>query len=66
MQNTSSQDGLFTNDFHRQSSMAALREVQLMSLHPYSREQKLRQINSLHSQAASKESSNADRRKPHA
>ena len=51
------------NDFHRQSSMAALREVQIMSLHPYSREQKLNQINSLRQKAASKESSNAERRK---
>lgn len=35
--------------------MAALREVQIMSLHPYSREQKLNQINSLRQKAASKE-----------
>lgn len=64
MQNYSSQTRLFTNDFHRQSSMAALREVQIMSLHPYSREQKLKQISSLRQKAASKENSNAERRKP--
>ncbi len=63
MQKTSFHNGLFINDFHRQSSMAALREVQIMSLHPYSREQKLKQINSLRQKAASKESSNAERRK---
>ena len=37
-------DGLYINDFHRANSMAAQREVQRMSLHPYSREQKLEQI----------------------
>ena len=36
--------GLFINDFHRMNSMAAQREVQQMSLHPCSREQKLAQI----------------------
>ena len=35
---------LYINDFHRANSMAAQREVQQMSLHPYSREQKLEQI----------------------
>ena len=34
----------FINDFHRKNSMAAQREVQQMSLHPCSREQKLAQI----------------------
>ena len=43
--------------------MAALREVQIMSLHPYSREQKLTQINSLRLQTVSKENNNAERRK---
>jgi hypothetical protein len=57
MQKTLSQDGLFINDFHRSSSMAALREVQRMSLHPYSREQMLQQINSLRRSAVSKETS---------
>ena len=37
-------DGLYINDFHRANSMAAQREVQRMSLHPYSREQMLEQI----------------------
>ena len=44
MQNNSSHNGLYISDFHRQNSMAAQREVLRMSLHPYSREQKLRQI----------------------
>ena len=34
---------LYINDFHRKNSMAAQREVALMSLHPYSREQKVQQ-----------------------
>ena len=37
-------DGLYINGFHHANSMAAQREVQRMSLHPYSREQKLEQI----------------------
>lgn len=37
----------YINDFHRQSSLAALKGEQYMLLHPYSREQKLAQINSL-------------------
>ncbi len=54
-------DGLYINDFHRLNSMAAQREVQRMSLHPYSREQKLAQIEELHLMATiSKESSNAE------
>ena len=40
-------DGLYINDFHRANSMAAQREVQRMSLHPYSREQMLEQIERL-------------------
>ena len=48
MQNYFSMDGLYINDFHRLNSMAAQREVQRMSLHPYSREQKLAQIAELH------------------
>ncbi len=52
-------DGLYINDFHRSNSMAALREVKRMSLHPYSREQKLRQIETLHLMATtSKETAN--------
>ena len=59
-------DGLYINDFHRSNSMAAQREVQRMSLHPYSREQKIRQIESLHEQSMiSKEQSNKERDKLH-
>ncbi len=47
MQNSLSQGGLFINDFHRSNSMAAQREVAIMSLHPYSREQVLTQVASL-------------------
>ena len=62
MRNYLSMDGLYINDFHRSNSMAALREVKRMSLHPYSREQKLRQIETLHLMATtSKENSNAER-----
>ena len=53
----------YTNDFHRQNSMGAVKEVESMLLHPYSREQKLAQINSLHQKAVSKESSNSERSK---
>ena len=63
MQNGLSQENLYINDFHRQSSMAAQREVQIMSLQPYSREQKLQQINSLRQNTVSKENSNKQRRK---
>ena len=67
MQNYLSMDGLYINDFHRSNSMAAQREVQRMSLHPYSREQKIRQIESLHEQSMiSKENSNKERNKLHA
>ncbi len=64
MQSYLSMDDLYINDFHRLNSMAAQREVQRMSLHPYSREQKLAQIAELHLMATiSKESSNAERSK---
>ena len=66
MQNYLSMDGLYINDFHRSNSMAAQREVQRMSLHPYSREQKIKQIESLHEQSMiSKENSNKERDKLH-
>lgn len=52
---------LYINDFHRSNSMAAQREVQQMSLHPYSREQKLMQIRSMQSPRTSKEVSNVER-----
>ena len=55
--------GSYTNDFHRQNSMGAVKEVESMLLHPYSREQKLAQINSLRQKAVSKESSNSERSK---
>ena len=62
MQSYLSMDGLYINDFHRLNSMAAQREVQRMSLHPYSRQQKLEQIAELHLMATtSKEKSNAER-----
>ena len=51
----------YTNDFHRQNSMGAVKEVEYMLLHPYSREQKLAQINSLRQNTVSKESSNLRR-----
>ena len=56
--------GWFINDFHRKNSMAAQREVQQMSLHPCSREQKLAQIARIrqHS-AATKERANLERSK---
>ncbi len=63
MENNSFQAGLYTNDFHRQNSMDALREVKRMSLHPYSRQQKLQQINLLHQSAVSKENCNMLRSK---
>ena len=64
MQNYLSQGGLFINDFHRSNSMAAQREVAIMSLHPYSREQKIAQIQMLRRlSASSKESANAERSK---
>ena len=44
MQNNSLVESWFINDFHRENSMTAQREVQQMSLHPYSREQKIAQI----------------------
>ena len=54
MQNNSVLEKSYINDFHRQSSLAALKGEQYMLLHPYSREQKLAQINSLRQKAVSK------------
>ncbi len=54
MQNNSVLERSYINDFHRQSSLAALKGEQYMLLHPYSREQKLAQINSLRQKAVSK------------
>ena len=53
----------YLNATHQANSMAAQREVASMLLHPYSREQKLQQINSLRQKAASKEIVNEQRRK---
>ena len=55
MQNNSVLERSYINDFHRQNSMGAVKEVESMLLHPYSREQKLAQINSLRQKALSKE-----------
>jgi hypothetical protein len=47
--------------------MAAQREVLRMSLHPFSREQKVRQIERLHKESMiSKENSNRERNRLHA
>ena len=54
MQNNSVLERSYINDFHRQSCLAALKGEQYMLLHPYSREQKLAQINSLRQKAVSK------------
>ena len=60
--NNLSAEGLYINDFHRENSMAAQRAVKQMSLHPYSREQKIAQIQMLRRlSASSKESVNAER-----
>ena len=53
----------YINDFHRQNSMGAVKEVESMLLHPYSREQKMAQINSLRQNTVSKENSNLRRSK---
>ena len=63
MQNNSVLEKSYINDFHRQNSLAALKGEQYMLLHPYSREQKLAQINSLRQKALSKENSNSERSK---
>ena len=60
MQNNSVLERSYINDFHRQNSMGAVKEVESMLLHPYSREQKLAQINSLRQKAVSKTSQNSE------
>ncbi len=57
MQDNLPHNGLYINEFHRQNSMAAQREVLRMSLHPYSREQKLRQIEEFRKNSRSKKNS---------
>ena len=66
LQNNSVLERSYINDFHRQSSLAALKGEQYMLLHPYSREQKLAQINSLRQNTVSKENSNLERSKKNA
>ena len=63
MQNNSVLERSYINDFHRQSSLAALRGGTIHVIAPYSREQKLAQINSLRQKAVSKENSNLERSK---
>jgi len=64
MQNNSLAGGWYINDFHRKNSMAAQREVQQMSLHPSSREQKLAQIALIRKHSAiTKETVNLERSK---
>ena len=63
MQNNSVLERSYINDFHRQNSMGAVKEVESMLLQRYSREQKLAQINSLRQKALSKENSNLERSK---
>ena len=61
MQSNLSVEGLYINDFHRENSMAAQRAVKQMSLHPYSRQQKIEQIQMLRKLSAStKENANCD------
>lgn len=57
------QENVSLSDFHRKNSMAAQREARLMSLHPYSREQKIQQILMMKNSPTSKESSNLQRNK---
>jgi hypothetical protein len=53
----------YLNDFHRMNSMAAQREVVHMSLHPFSREQKLQQIRNISAATTSKANANLLRNK---
>ena len=62
MQNNSVLERSYINDFHRQSSLAALKGEQYMLLHPYSREQKLAQINSLHQNTVTKIAQNSEQK----
>ena len=63
MQDNSPHNGLYINEFHRQNSMAAQWEVLRMSLHPYSREQMLQQIEEFRKNSLSKKNANSERRK---
>ena len=53
----------YINEFHHKNSLRALKEVQIMKQNPYTREQKIAQIELLHQNGASKEASNAERSK---
>ena len=55
---TESAEDLYINDFHRQNSVAAQREVARMLLHPYLREQVLEQVARFKSHSASKTKEN--------
>ena len=64
MHNSFQPGTLYINDFHQLNSTAAQREVRLMSLRPYSRQQKLEQIHSIKNQSrTSKENANMQRSK---
>lgn len=56
-------ENYYLNDFHRMNSMAAQQEARLMLLQPFSRAQKIRQIQSLRESPISKETSNLERSK---
>lgn len=58
MQHISSLTDFYSNATQKTNSLAVQLEVLSMSLHPYSREQKLHQIDSLRQSSTSKESSN--------
>ena len=62
MQNNSVLERSYINDFHRQNSKGAVKEVESMLLHPYSREQKLAQINSLHQNTVTKIAQNSEQK----
>jgi len=61
LEKLSSMEGFYLNDFHRQNSMASMQEVRRMSLHLYSREQKLQQIKGIKKQSIDKRNANEER-----
>ncbi|MBP5456322.1 MAG: hypothetical protein J6Y37_07460 [Paludibacteraceae bacterium] len=63
LEKLSSIEGFYLNDFHRQNSMAAMKEVRRMSLHPYTREQKLQQILEFKNHSITKKNANEERRR---
>lgn len=63
MHNSLSLEDFYSHATQLTNSLAVQLEVQYMLLHPYSREQKLQQINLLRQKAASKENSNELRRR---